>query len=401
MDDETYRQRLARDLVSWRRAGLIDGDQEQAILARVGAADRSIARALRMGWIVSVVSIIGALVLAGGIVLLFASNWEDLPDWFRVAALIVGVAASYGGGYYLIYEAGLQRVGSALLLLGALIYQAGLFLLAQIYGMPVESPILFLLGAIGAFPLAYLFGSRIVLLLALVALVAWLMMTSATRYEDAEGWVTPIVLVLAGSALYAAGRLHMLRKSLEPFGDVYSLGGALLSLSVIYFAMFGAFWDAVLESDVEAYAAPALIYVLIAGVLALVVAQVVLRRPNAESAWDLAFQLLVVALAAVVATWPNWTGYAFICNVVFFAVAVGLVARGYTRGDERYVNAGLAVIGIGLVTRYIDTFWSQLAGSLFFMAGGLLLLLLAFVLERVRRGLLTTMDEQRNLEAPA
>ena len=47
---------------------------------------------------------------------------------------------------------------------------------------------------------------------------------------------------------------------------------------------------------------------------------------------------------------------------------------------------GLAV-AVGLLTRYVDVLWSLLAGSAFFMSGGLLLLAVAFALERMRRGL--------------
>ena len=72
-------------------------------------------------------------------------------------------------------------------------------------------------------------------------------------------------------------------------------------------------------------------------------------------------------------------------------VAAGLVTRGFLRGDERYINFGLAVVALGLLTRYVDVFWSMLAGSAFFMVGGLLLLGVAFALERMRRQLLRAM----------
>ena len=74
----------------------------------------------------------------------------------------------------------------------------------------------------------------------------------------------------------------------------------------------------------------------------------------------------------------------------------GLVTRGYLRGDERYINAGLLVVAIGLLTRYVDVFWSLLAGSAFFIIGGLLLLAVAFALERMRRGLVRAMSGRRD-----
>lgn len=101
--------------------------------------------------------------------------------------------------------------------------------------------------------------------------------------------------------------------------------------------------------------------------------------------------LSVLAIGAAVATWPEWSGYAFVFITIYFVVAAGLVVRGYLLGDEREVNLGLIVVAVGLVTRYIDFFWDVQPRALFFMVGGGLLLVLAFGLERLRRNLIAGM----------
>jgi uncharacterized membrane protein len=391
MDEQQYRERLARDAAAWRRDGLISETQERAILARYGAGEAKLARALRMGWLVSAVSIIGALVLGAGVVLLFAANWEEMPDSFRTALVFGAMLVVYGLAYALMYRFDMQRTGSALLLLGALLYQAGLFLLAQIYNMPVESPIILLLGAAGAAPLAYFFGSRIIMLLAVADATAWVVWELARRYPDSpESWAALIVVGVFGVGLYAAGRLHAVRPSLARMGDAYVLGGALVVLSLVYCFTFVDIWDEIVRDGVDI--APGFVYIAIALAAALALAQLALRPRDLERGIDVGAQLALLAIAAVVATWPAWTGYAVVFNAVFFAIAAGLVARGYARSDERYVNAGLAAVGVGLISRYVDTFWSLLAGSAFYMIGGVLLLALAFAIERVRRDLLREMD---------
>ena len=136
--------------------------------------------------------------------------------------------------------------------------------------------------------------------------------------------------------------------------------------------------------------------------LAFVAAQWLLRPRDVESSIESGGQVALLALAAVVATWPGWTGYAIVFNVAYFAISAGLVTRGYLRGDERYINAGLLTVAIGLLTRYIDVFWSLLAGSLFFIIGGLVLLAVAFGLERARRGLVRSMSGEAGTRgAPA
>jgi uncharacterized membrane protein len=398
MEELDYRERLARDVPRWRREGIIDAAQEAQILARYGAGERRAVEAIRLGWVVSVVSIVGALVLGGGVVLLFATNWEDLPDWFRTAAVFAGIVAAYGAGYALIYRYDMQRIGSALLLLGVLLYQAGLFLVAQIYNMPVESPELFLLASIGALPVAYLFGSRIVLLIAISWSVAWVVLELMQRYEDAKFFASLLIIGVFGVILYAIGRLHTARETLMRFGEVYLLAGTLVTLSLVYLFTFSDLWQEIIDEGLESYSAPPLAYVSIGVAAALVGVAVWARRddPEAHEGFIEAAALgAILLVATIVATWPAWTGYAIVFDVIYFGAGIGFVAHGYLRSDERYINFGLFVIAVGVITRYVDALWSLLdseaGAAFFFMVGGALLLLLAFGIERFRRGLIQSM----------
>lgn len=392
MEEQDYRERLARDVAGWRREGLIGEEQERAILARYGIEGARAVRALRLGWFATAVSIVGAIVLAAGVVLLFATNWDAMPSWFRTAAIFAGMSASYGLGYALIYRYNMQRIGSAMLLLGVLLYEAGLFLLAQIYNMPVNSPILFLLAAVGAFPLAYLFGSRIILLVALANVTGWVISEMVTRYPDSPKTQSALLVVATlGIALYAIGRLHALRDALAHFAEAYVFAGLLVLMGLVYVFTFDEPWSAMIDAGVKSYAAPPIVYVAIVVTAVIVAAEWLLRPRDIESQVDAGAQAVLIGVAALVATWPGWTGYAVVFNAVYFAVAAGLVTRGYLRGDERYVNVGLLAVAVGLLTRYVDVFWSLLAGSAFFMIGGLVLLGVAFALERMRRGLLRGM----------
>lgn len=392
MDDNEYRERLAHDIATWTRGGLITPEQERAVLARIGAGEPRAVGILRLGWFVTAISIVGALVLAGGVTLLFASQWDALPTWFRAASLIAGMLAAYAVGYALIYRFEMQRVGSALFLFGVLLYEAGLFLLAQTYNMPVGSPILLLLAAAGTLPLAYLFASRIVLLLGIANMTAWVIAEMAKRYPDSPKTQAAMLVVAAlGVAFYALGHLHALRRATAAFADIYAIAGLLVVLGLVYVFTFSEPWHAIIRAGATSYAAPPVVYVAIALAAALVAAQAALRPRDTEKRIDVTAQAVVLGIAGVVATWPGWTGYALLFNAVYFAIAAGIVTHGYLRGDERYINLGLLLVGIGLITRYIDVFWSMLAGSAFFIIGGLLLLGVAFAIERMRRGLIRGM----------
>jgi len=404
VDEQEYRERLAHDAATWRREGLISEQQEWALLARSGAGAVETVRALRLGWFATAVSVVGAIAFAAGVVLLFASNWNAMPSWVRVGAVFGGMTLAYGIGYALIYRYSLQRVGSALILLGALLYEAGLFLVAQIYHMPVDHPwALFFLAAAGVLPLAYLFGSRIIMLLALADVTAGVVAALVARYPDSpKSESVLIVIAVLGIAFYAIGRLHTLKGALASFADTYVFSGLLVLLGLIYAFTFDEPWSAMTRAGVESYAAPPVVYASIALACVLVGAQWLLRPRDLESNIEAGSQVALLVLAATVATWPGWAGYAIVFNAAYFAISAGLVTRGYLRGDERYINAGLLAVAIGLLTRYIDMFWSLLAGSAFFIIGGLVLLAVAFALERTRRGLVRAMGGEAGTKgAPA
>ena len=400
MEEKSYVERLAHDVAVWQREGLITAEQERAILSRIGAGEPRLIGALRMGWLVTAVSLIGALVLAGGVVLLFASQWREMPDWFRTAVVFAGMFAAYGGGYLLMYRYGMERVGAALLLLGVLLFEAGLYLFADIYGLPLTTandeqpaPQYLLLAAIGTLPLAYAFGSRIVLLFGIANFILSAIFWLIARYVDTEKTDSVLIVIgLLGVSLYAVGHLHALRATWEKFGEVYLFAGTVVTLSLVYVFTFDEPWRAIIDDGIESYAAPPLVYVSLAVAAALVAAQWAARPRDVEANAETGILAALLTVAAVVATWPAWTGYAVVFNGVFFAAAAGFVTRGYLCGDERYVNFGLLLVAVGVLTRYVDVFWSLLANSAFFIIGGVLLLAVAFGLERLRRTLVARME---------
>jgi uncharacterized membrane protein len=395
MEEPDYRERLSREIARWVREGLITPAQSEAILVRIGAAGPRKLGALRMGWLVTAVSVLGAIALGAGVVLFVAANWQQMPDWCRTALVISAMMSAYTLGYVLMYRYDMRRLGSAFLLLGALLYEAGLLVAApEISDLTTDLPAIFALAAAGVLPLAYLFDSRIVLLLAVANASLWVYWEAMPPYPSTTETFSALAAIGPyGVALYAIGRIHGARRGLQRFADVYVLVGVLIAMVPGYAFTFPDVWDAIREVDIDAYSAPAIIYIVVGIAISLVVVQRLLRGNDLETNIDTAFQAGIVGLTAVVATWPDWGGWALLFNVAYFSVAAAIITRGYLRGDEGYINLGLATVALGLLTRYVDAFWSVLADSLFFIVGGLLLLAIAFALERTRRGLLRGMDQ--------
>ena len=107
--------------------------------------------------------------------------------------------------------------------------------------------------------------------------------------------------------------------------------------------------------------------------------------------------VLYVIAIAIVAYWSSslessilWAAF---FNLVFSITIVGIIIIGVADRKPYFVNMGLSFFGLLLVTRYFDLMWGMLNGALFFILGGVLLVVLALGLERVRRRLtITTTD---------
>lgn len=98
-----------------------------------------------------VILIIGVILVGAGIFSFIAANWQAIPRSIKLSMIILSMLAFYGGGWYFREIRGLKRTGEALLLLGAITYGAGIFLIAQIFNIRTNWPdgfILWMLGAI-------------------------------------------------------------------------------------------------------------------------------------------------------------------------------------------------------------------------------------------------------------
>ena len=397
-EEQEFRARLAVEMQGWQREGLVSGEQAAAILARYNTP-ASAARALRLGPVAGFVAVLGAIALGAGVVLFFAANWTVLPAWFKVLLVFSGTAAAYAGGYSLSIRTRLMpRVGGALLLLGALLYQAGLFLLAQIYHMPTDNPTLFLLGALGVLPLAYAISSRPALVLGLGMGLIWVAWQIAERLDGAfAAFAVGLTYLLIGVIIYAGGPLHRYLRVQPSFSAVYEIFGLAMVLALGYWHSFGWWWEEVHRQIVDhperVQRAP--LWFAGVAVLALSAALALLLRPMPGERWareqvvEVAVLALTTAIATLAAFVPDLPDvYPLLFNLLFFGTAILVVVKGYWLGQPRFINIGIPFLAVGLLTRYVDTFWSLLPRSAFWITGGVLLLLVAAAMERLRQRLL-------------
>ena len=399
-NDLQFKKRLVSRIQGWREEGLIDEASAMALIQREGGQMTGLLAAVRLHLAIAALAILGAVAVGAGAVLFMAANIKaghEFPAYVETAALLSAMLLAYGTGYVLRFRTQVHpRLGDAFILLGAILFQAAVFLIGQIYNVPTDDPTLLLLGAVGILPMAYLMSTRFVLFGGLVELVVWLGWRQATQFDENEiAYFLPVLFL--GVIVYSVGRLHASAKKWAGFAGVYTVIGLSTVLVSTFVLTFADVWEEMARHHdcAGSYCGPASDYGVAQMTVALLilaaivtVAPAAVRRFRSEATNA---ELLVVAALlglCTVALARPWWALAVPFNVVFFVAALGATILGYVRADNKYIYLGLGAFAVALIARYVETSWDMLPRSGFFVVGGALLMLLSCGLEVIRRRIL-------------
>jgi uncharacterized membrane protein len=373
---------LSSELEAWVAEGLVTEAQADAIRSRY-AKRRAPERRDRL---VSALAVIGAAVGGLGVILFFAANWDAIPRPARVALLLATMLAAHVGGERL--RATRPAVAQALLLLGSVVFGASLFLVGQMYHVQAHDPLAFLVWTAAAAPIALVARTRPLAVLSILTFGAWMVYELVELGGEAYEYV-PVVGAVYGAALYAWGRLWRDELFAAP---MRGLGYAVAALGTFAFTFQAAVDE--LDRNGRLETAELVAFLALGGAA---VAGAVLLALRARGRADLAEAACVLAVPALVAlavlapeAEPALV-YPILFNLLLAAIALGAVALGYLREQPWLVNAGIALVAVDVFARYVDVFWELLPRSLGFLGAGLVLLALAFVLERQRARLVRGM----------
>lgn len=104
---------------------------------------------------IRIIVTIGAILVGVGIFSFIAANWQEMTKVVKVLIIVIAMIASYTGGWFLREKWHSPKTGEALLLLGAIIYGAGIFLVAQMFHTRGNWPDGFILWMIGTIVMAF------------------------------------------------------------------------------------------------------------------------------------------------------------------------------------------------------------------------------------------------------
>lgn len=287
-----------------------------------------------------------------------------------------------------------QGTGNALLFLGALLYGAGLFLIAQGYHVNAHEPFLLLLWVIGILPLAYLLRSRPMVTLSLYLLfiaVSWESFYWLADSSSFHGFVA--VVLVFGCLLYALGNIQSQRESTRLYKQPFGVLGLWLIMGTLFVESFGDAHTGM--ATAPDYPSGAILrFWMLAGMALLtgiscLIARFSSWRARGEDSTLMFLALLGCGLFYYAGGIGAWAVFS---NMLLLAVIIGVVAVGTINRETRWINTGFFYFGILIVARYFDWFWGLLHRSLFFIGAGVLLLGGGMFLEKTRRKTLSRLQ---------
>ena len=397
MADRSFVQQLSRESEGWVAQGIVSAEQAAAIRSRYADALEE-----RRGSATTALAVIGAVAVGLGVIGFVAANWDGMSHAVRLVLLTGAVAGSYASAYHLRERTGSRpRVGEALYLLGVVLFGASLFLVGQMYNVQAHDPLALLLWSGGAGATALVVRSRAVAATAVLIFTAWVGFEFGLALDDAGGdafAAFPVVAVFYGGALYGlatAAQARIREHWFASSGFPESCRGVGLPVAAAGLFVF-TFSEA---ADELAQGTEGLDGLVLAGFGLLAVlafagagALALSHRPSGRYEGAALAAVLVTMLVAMTAG-GNGDLYALIFNVLFAAVALGVIYAGYLSDEPWLVNLGVAFVAVDLIARYFDVFWSALPRSLGMIGAGLVVLGIAWVLERQRKRLLERMAE--------
>lgn len=225
----------------WRDEGVLDAEQQAALLARYVPDPRLQPGFLRRLGLARLFLTVGCSFLGIGVLWLVAAHLDDLSGTTRmVGAVACWLGALLGAERLARADGGGSMpspVTGGVRLLAALLFGAVVFQGAQLVQVPANDSGLVLAWCLGALAQAYAVRAVMPLLVASVTGWVWLGLIAARQLEGLADWsvVTPVPLILAvGLLLASVAVLH--RGRWGELGQVWRESSAALALLGLFLA---------------------------------------------------------------------------------------------------------------------------------------------------------------------
>lgn len=390
------------DIDTLRADDMISASQHALIIERY-ALD---APSGRLG---GIFAMIGAMIAMAGVALVISANWASIPRLVKIAAAALLLIALHAGGVYAKAKT-FPRIAVALHLAGSAMFLLTIALVGQAYNLSSRPPNAILLWLLGIVLLPWLLQSRAQFFLLLAALVTWLVWetdsTDSWFYLRDFGFFAPVIWAWIGALLLAlALTLRWLSAASRALGfDVVAEGVGLVLLGLALLICVAGYNVAGIGRFEKSHAhwmtyAPFWVSLVTIGIAAVFTLRDRAQSWMTRSAWALLMVGAVllpwwIALSPYALhadRWQRGTPLTWAASALLLALSLMQIQRGVMRASRVMLNIGIVFVALNIAVAYLRMFGGMMNTGIAFVVTGVLLVLLAWALERWRRRLTAKM----------
>lgn len=364
----------------------------------------------------AIVATIGAILIAVGVAWLIALNWHAMPDPLKILILVLATASSYFTGVVLRTKEH-DKIGSSLLVLGALLYTLSIFLIAQIFSTSTSIQgvaFLLLLAWVGVVIASYLFDSQASLLIALVEFLVWISLQFIafeikSSSNDLSIGMFALTYLVVGVMLYGLNLAHKAHN--HKFSLTYRFWTAFYILVFTYILSFQILIPILWPKNLQ-ISMGAIIFLMILTTVALISFVVGVFKANETKKITgkevfsflglVGAYIILISLASLVSgesanpfqggdigagLWFLWV----LNNVVFILVILSVIGYGTRYKSSSIVNVAILFFALDIVTRYIGfimDFGGYNSFAIVSITGGIILIFGGWFIEKWREKLI-------------
>ncbi len=380
----------------WQTAGVLDPEMASRIRAFESERNsHSAQRSTRLGWQGTIALILGAILLACGVVLFVSAHWDEISPGARYALVMVMVAVFHLGGAAT--RERFRGLSTALHAVGTISTGAAIALVGQIFNIQEHWPAAILLWAIAALAGWALLQDEAQQTLTFLLFPAWIFSEFSFA---AEGYIGQDVylgrFLIVWGVLYLTVFLGSKHKIVQ--GILFT--AAAISTLVAIFLMVESWrsWSGnqtflPLHTRVWGWI----------GITALPLCFAFFRPRKSLLPVTVAI-VLSLALPWCSRTWKEYYNYGtargsysrtepiFAAHALVAAFCMFLIWWGVRQSSKALVNLGIVGFAITAIWFYFSDIFDKVGRSLGLIGIGVLFLVGGWALEKMRRGLLTRMD---------
>ncbi|QDY99201.1 DUF2157 domain-containing protein [Nitratireductor mangrovi] len=358
----SHAAKVNRDIERWLGAGMIDAGTAEKLRADVEAHAR---RGFSFGAILAMLS---ALLFGAAILIFVAANWEDFPRLARVVMLFAVILGTYVVGAWLVVR-DQRAAGEAAWIVGGAAFGASIALIGQMYHLSGDEAAAILTWCFGVAAASLLLRSSALNVGAVALACTWLWIDSWDFWRDEP---LPLTWLALAAALWALSLWTQSRAARH-----------LIILALVFYAVMAHLRTGHIAVPIG------LAIVSTAFLLAAVHAEAAVERLLRLGGGAAVHALIGFSTAMMLIQIEFMEGWGFILAalVTFAGSIAALVLAGRDSRALRWL--AYLLFGVELCVVYVNTVGTMLGTAGFFLAAGLVLAVMAFVIIRLERRLAT------------